>query len=146
MFPSFLLKSQCFQNLCLAVCLIAGDAYLTARPNPRPNFCPYSSPTASGKRGASNFVHKLIEVDRLGAYWNSQSDLREKQRRRARGAALPEPEPPLEEYAYLMRPVDVKIKLAVRVPLRKFLWIGVVVRSTSFWFWPESFYFWTKVR
>ncbi|GAQ80498.1 Vacuolar protein sorting-associated protein [Klebsormidium nitens] len=72
-----------------------------------------SSPTASGKKGASNFVHKMIEVDRLGAYWNSQSDLREKQRRRARGAGLPEPEPPLEEYAYLMRPVDVKIKLAI---------------------------------
>jgi hypothetical protein len=59
-------------------------------------------------------VHKLIEVDGLGVYWNSQGDLHEKRRRRSAREQPPgEGELPPQEYAYLMRPVDVKIKLAV---------------------------------
>jgi hypothetical protein len=59
-------------------------------------------------------VHKLIEVDGLGVYWNSQGDLHETRRRRSAREQPPgEGELPPQEYAYLMRPVDVKIKLAV---------------------------------
>lgn len=59
-------------------------------------------------------MHKLIEVDGLGVYWNSQGDLHEKRRRRSAREQPPgDGELPPQEYAYLMRPVDVKIKLAV---------------------------------